>query len=142
MPDADPPPPLPLLAQLPKRRRGPKKLPAADLRGRCVSVRLNARELAELDAARALVQMQRGEYLRHAAMGVLPPTIPEVNRAAWADLARVCGNLNQYQHLINSGEAAGHDPLVIDQLTQQVQLLRLSLLGVDPKKEAHDESAS
>jgi hypothetical protein len=136
MPDADP---LPPLALLPKRKRGPKKLPAADLRGRCVSVRLNGRELFELDAARALVQMQRGEYLRSAAIGVLPPTIPEINRQAWADLARVCGNLNQYQHLINAGEAAGHDPMVIDQLTHQVQKLRAELLGIR-EKEAQDES--
>jgi hypothetical protein len=133
MPNTDP---LPLL---PQRRRGPKKLPTDALRLHTVSARLNAAELAELDAARALVQMQRGEYLRHAAVGVLPPTIPQINREAWADLARVCGNLNQYQHLINSGEAAGHDPLVIEQLGHQVQQLRFALLGVDPQKEGDDE---
>ncbi len=130
------PPPDP--APLPRRRRGPKPMPVADLRECCVSVRLNTKELAALDASRALVKMQRGEYLRHASLGVLPPTIPAINREAWADLARVCANLNQYQHLLNAGEASGHDPLVIDQLHDQVQQLRFALLGINPHKEQED----
>jgi hypothetical protein len=120
-------------------------MPAADLRECCVSVRLNTKELAALDASRALVKMQRGEYLRHASLGVLPPTIPAINREAWANLARVCANFNQYQHLLNAGEASGHDPLVIDQLREQVQQLRFSLLGINPHKEqeeAKDESGN
>jgi hypothetical protein len=57
---------------------------ATDKRGHTVSVRLNDAELARLDSQRDAVQMQRGEYLRAAALHRLPPTIPEVNREAWA----------------------------------------------------------
>jgi hypothetical protein len=64
--------------ELPHRKRGPKPMPAADRRVHPVSVRLNSAELAHLDSARAGVRMQRGEYLRHASMGKLPPTIPAI----------------------------------------------------------------
>ena len=77
-----------------RRRRGPAPLDATDKRGHTVSVRLNDAELARLDSQRDAVQMQRGEYLRAAALHRLPPTIPEVNREAWAALARTAANLN------------------------------------------------
>lgn len=103
---------------------------AIELRTHTVSVRLNAAELAELDVARERVKMQRGEYLRSASSGVLPPTIPQINREAWASLARVAGNLNQYQAQINGGHAHGHAPDVIQDLAEQVQKLRSQLLGL------------
>ena len=82
--------------------------------------------------------MQRGEYLRAASRGVLPPTIPAINREAWASLARVVGNLNQYQHRINDGLAAGHDPELIQALADQVQKLRAELLGIGGADESED----
>lgn len=118
------------LPNLPKRKRGPKRLALADLRTHTVSVRLNSAELADLDTARASVQMQRGEYLRAASRGVLPPTIPAINREAWANLARVCANLNQYQHRINEGLSNGHPSEVIQELAELVQKLRAELLGI------------
>jgi len=124
--------------ELPRRRRGPQPMPAAELRTHCVSVRLSAAELAELDVARSLVKMQRGEYLRQAWAGKLPPTIPAINREAWASLARVAGNLNQYQHRINDGLAAGHDPEVIQALADEVQKLRAELLGLGGGDEGED----
>lgn len=118
------------LPNLPKRKRGPKRLALADLRTHTVSVRLNSAELADLDTARASVHMQRGEYLRAASRGVLPPTIPAINRESWASLARVAGNLNQYQVRINEGLANGHPPEVIQSLRELVQKLRVELLGI------------
>ena len=115
---------------LPRRKRGPKPLALADKREHCVSVRLNSAELAWLDGARAGVRMQRGEYLRSASRGVLPPTIPQINREAWASLARVAGNLNQYQAQINGGLSNGHPPEVIRDLADLVQKLRSQLLGI------------
>jgi len=103
-----------------------------------VSVRLNSAELADLDAARALVRMQRGEYLRSASRGVLPPTIPQINREAWASLARVAANLNQYQAQINAGGVHGHPPEVIQALVELVQKLRAELLGIT-ESEAESE---
>ena len=116
--------------ELPHRKRGPKPMPAADRRVHPVSVRLNSAELAHLDSARAGVRMQRGEYLRHASMGKLPPTIPAINREAWASLARVAANLNQYQAQINAGGVHGHPPEIIQALAELVQKLRSELLGI------------
>lgn len=122
--------PTPELPNLPRRKSGPKPLALADKRDHCVSVRLNSAELADLDSARAGVKMQRGEYLRSASRGVLPPTIPQINREAWASLARVAANLNQYQAQINAGGVHGHPPEVIQELAELVQKLRAELLGM------------
>ena len=124
MPDTEQP-------NLPKLKRGPKPLALAELRSHTVSVRLNSAELADLDSARSLVRMQRGEYLRSASRGVLPPTIPQINREAWANLARVAANLNQYQQAINAGTVHGHPPEVIQELAELVQKLRAELLGIN-----------
>lgn len=86
-----------------KRRRGPAPLDSADKRLHTVSVRLNGAELARLDSLRGAVQMQRGEYLRAAALHRLPPTIPAVNREQWAELARTAANLNQIARHLNEG---------------------------------------
>lgn len=127
------------LQSFPKRKRGPKPLALAELRSHTVSVRLNSAELADLDIARALVRMQRGEYLRSASRGVLPPTIPQINREAWASLARVAGNLNQYQQAINAGTVHGHRSELIQELAELVQKLRAELLGIT-KSEVDSES--
>lgn len=127
------------LPKLPRRKSGPKPLALADKREYCVSVRLNSAELADLDSARALVKMQRGEYLRSASRGVLPPTIPQINRESWANLSRVAANLNQYQQAINAGTVHGHAPEVIHSLAELVQKLRAELLGIT-ESEADSES--
>lgn len=128
------------LPNLPRRKRGPKPKAPDSLRVHTVSVRLNSVELADLDSARKLVQMRRGQYLRAASRGVLPPTIPKINRDAWASLARVAGNLNQYQQRINEGLATGHPAEVIDELRDCVQSLRSELLGIRDDDEASDET--
>jgi hypothetical protein len=128
MPDAE-------LPKLPRVKRGPKPLMSSERRLHTVSVRLNLTELAELDSARAGVKMQRGEYLRAASRGVLPPTIPSINREAWAELAKVAGNLNQYQAAIIEGKASGYPSEVIESLHELVQKLRSELLGLDEKEE-------
>jgi hypothetical protein len=126
------------LPNLPRRKRGPKPLALADKREHCVSVRLNSVELTDLDSARVLVRMQRGEYLRAASRGVLPPTIPQINREAWSNLARVVGNLNQYQTKINEGLVTSHSPEMIEELRDLVQKLRSDLIGIR-ESEADDE---
>lgn len=72
------------------KRRGP--IPLVDPRIHCVSTRLNDAELDQLDRQRGL--MDRGEYLRCAAIDQLPPVIPEINQAAWLDLGQAMVNLN------------------------------------------------
>lgn len=111
-------------------RRGPVPLPAADKRGHCVSVRLNGRELAQLDAQRG--RFQRGEWLRMAALDQLPPSVPEANVQAWAELARLAANLNQAQAAINRGDADGHQVELLEDLRAAVATLRRELVGVHP----------
>ena len=102
-------------------------------------MRLDPAELAWLDASRAGVHMRRGEYLRSAALGKLPPTIPAVNREAWAALARVAGNLNQLARSVNEGRAVGLDLRELGELRAAVQDVRRDLLGVKAQADEPDE---
>lgn len=122
-------------------RRGPIPLDAVEKREHTVSVRLNVAELARLDLLRDRVAMKRGEYLRAAALHLLPPIIPEINQEAWVSLARVVGNLNQYQAAINEGRASGHSSEVLAELSDLVQGLRRDLLGMrSADQDEEDES--
>ncbi len=122
-----------------RSRRGPVSLPSDVLRQHCVSVRLNAAELSLLDDSRG--RYQRGEWLRMAGIGKLPPSIPAINLKAWAALATCASNLNQYQTAINCGKATGYPPAVLEALRDDVQLLRQQLIGVDEEStgEVDDE---
>jgi hypothetical protein len=111
-------------------RRGPVPLPASDKRGHCVSVRLNGRELAQLDGQRG--RFQRGEWLRMSALDQLPPTVPEANVQAWAELARLAANLNQAHASINRGDSDGHQVELLEDLRAAVATLRRELVGVQP----------
>ena len=105
-----------------RSRRGPVALDPSEKREHCVSVRLNAGELNRLDERRSV--FQRGEWLRMAALGKLPPTVPLLNAEAWADLARAAANLNQLARAVNAGakiEKGG--------LRDQLNEFRAALIG-------------
>lgn len=103
-------------------KRGPRPLPDRERRDHCVSVRLNAAELAQLDDVRG--RFQRGEWLRIAALDQLPPSIPAINRDAWLELARAAANLNQLaKHINQRGDA---DPVRIG---VELGAFRRALLG-------------
>jgi hypothetical protein len=83
--------------------------------------------------------MTRGEWLRTRALKRrLPRAIPEINREAWASLARVSGNLNQYMRAVNEGRA---DRPAVDlaELREKVDALRRGLIGFDGGEAADDE---
>lgn len=106
-----------------RSRRGPAPLASSEKRGHCVSVRLNAEELAWLDAARG--HFQRGEFLRMAAVGKLPPApAPELNREAWAVLARAAGNLATLGIAMRGGEYIEAEAII-----REVAEFRAALLG-------------
>lgn len=90
------------------RRWTPEQDPAAK-RTHCVSVRMNAAELAALDSRRG--QYARGEYMRLAFFDALPPVIPELNREAWSELSRAASNLNQLAKHANEGGELDPDNL-------------------------------
>lgn len=107
------------------RKRGPVLLDPVKKRSHCVSVRLNASELEWLDSARA--GMQRGKYLRLAAMNKLPPSIPAINCEAWISLGRALANLNQLTRANNMGESPPADFLAA--VLSEISELRPQLLG-------------
>ncbi len=115
-----------------KRRYGPAPKSASDRRWHSVSCRLTDEELATLDARRGKVR--RGEWLRLAALSKPPRIVPELNRAAWVDLARSASNLNQITHAINSGSisSAGDLASVLDDLRHDLDALRLAMIGGRP----------
>ena len=102
-------------------------LSAAEKRGHCVSVRLNRAELAQLDGVRG--RFQRGQWLRMATLGQLPPMVPAVNAQAWAELRRLAANLNQAQLAINRGDGDPHRLELIQDLREAVAALRRELIG-------------
>ena len=110
-----------------KRRRGPIPLDVNERRCHCVSVRLNTQELDLLDSRRS--KFERGEYLRMAGLDKLPLSIPSINRDAWIELARLAGNLNQFQAAINQGKATGYPKDFLEKVISQVKALRRDLLG-------------
>ncbi len=112
-------------------RRGPAPLSAEERRGHCVSVRVNAGELATLDARRGVYQ--RGEWLRMAALDKLPPVIPAINTEAWSELARAAANLNQIAKALNASEKVDRGGLR-DQLAQ----FRAALIGAQLQGESDE----
>jgi hypothetical protein len=108
-------------------RRGPPLLSVADKRTHCVSVRLNAAELAHLDTNRG--KFQRGEWFRMAALDQLAPTVPSANRDAWLELSRLASNLNQAQASVNRGDVSGYPESIFENLRTAVAELRLDLIG-------------
>lgn len=105
-------------------RRGPAPKSNAEVRRHQVNARLNDDELVLLDRGRP-EKITRGTWLRTLALNrKLPRPIPEINREAWAELARVAANLNQLTRHFNQG---GGD---LDAAMGEVAELRNKLIGV------------
>ncbi len=122
-----------------RRRHGPAPLSLAEKRTHTVSVRLNASELADLDQRRGPVRMQRGEYLRAAALHHLPPVISPIAREQWQYLARTAANLNQIAGRMNMGGGlnAEHLSAELADCLRLLQMVRGDLIGA--KLDAEDE---
>lgn len=116
-----------------KRRHGPKPKPPQEQRRHGVSCRVNDAEIAIIDERRGKVS--RGEWLRLAALSKPPRIVPEVNKVAWADLARAAGNLNQLTRAINEGRLPVKDvPAVgkaVMDLRAKLDAVRAALIGLD-----------
>ncbi len=123
--------------------------PPPMLRTHTISVRVNAREYAELTVRRDAAGIKEmGAYLRRAVLARQPPraVVPAVNRAAWQDLARTASNLNQLTAHLNAGNlgdpgGAARLGAVLATLTEEVRVLRLALLGVEPEGMETNERA-
>ena len=87
-------------------RRPPGRPPLDPARRRRpVSVWVSAQELARLKKLAAELRISLSALLRQAAIDALPLSIPEINRAAFASLARINSNLNQWMAALNAGRA-------------------------------------
>lgn len=112
-----------------RRRRG--RLAAAETRDIHFSVRLTRSErdaLNELAGIGGIAELLRAAAFRRAAR--LRVRVPELNREAWAELARTAANLNQLSHAANAGRIISSEelaPVLVD-LGEQVAALRSQLI--------------
>lgn len=111
--------------------RPPK--PEAERRGQTMGVRLSPVDRATIQARAARAQLTPAEYVRRQALGAPPPVVvPEVNRAAWVELGKLAGNLNQLMRRLHLGHVATVQPAdvaMVARVETQVQALRRALLG-------------
>jgi len=131
------------------RKHGPDPLPPDQRRRHSVGVYLTDAERQQLEAlaipggiegmTKMGIRRRLARHLRTAGLESAPPQIPAINREAWAALAKVAANLNQYQAAINRGNATGYPPEVLEELRDQVQALRRELIGVPEPEDEDDE---
>jgi len=120
-------------------KRGPTPRPMSGLRTHQFGVYFTNAERARLldlaipggtDELTDLgIRRRVAAYLRGTALQAQPPKIPEINRKAWAELARLAANLNQHQHAINEGRALPGE-VDLTEIRAAVDGLRRELLGV------------
>jgi hypothetical protein len=110
-------------------KRGPDPKPESELRKHPVTCRLTDIELKQLDQGKP-DGMSRGEWLRTKALKrKLPRAMPEVNREAYVELARLTANLNQYMRAVNQNRVPEPGPgLDLSSIYEAVQQLRRELI--------------
>lgn len=64
--------------------------------------------------------------------------IPELNREAWAELARLAANINQLAHHANASGELGQ-LVELQAVARQVAALRLQLIGADTDEDEADD---
>ncbi len=114
-------------------KRGPEPKPENELRTVRLSVFMTEAEADEIERRAKLVGMRTPAYLREAGLDRLPPTVPELNREAWTQLARAASNLNQIARNLNRD---GHP--VFDEIRDSIVKFRASLISAQARNE--DES--
>jgi len=120
------------LPPLSRRRKGGRpKLDPAAVRAITIGVRVSPSEYAALKDKAAQMGVTPAQWLRQAALSRrLPsPPVPAINRAAYAELARLTGNVNQLAWHANRGEGVHVDADLLRRLGLEVRLLRLALIG-------------
>lgn len=104
-------------------------LPQEALRHR-FDIYLNAAELAQVRAKARQARLATSTFVRQAALAKpvqAPPS--KISISAWQDMSRVGSNLNTLAHAIASGRATGVDIEIVQQVAEQVRLLRMELIG-------------
>lgn len=103
------------------------------LRSMTIGVRVSAPEYDALRNRAAHMNMSVSQWLREAAITRrLPaPPVPAINRAQYAELARLAANLNQLAHVANEGKYVTVADGLLTRMISETRQLRLSLLGVN-----------
>lgn len=124
----------------PKRKGGRERLRLAPetVRQRTIGVRLNNAELGAIQRKADSMGIPPTTWMRHAALSRMPlrPLVPELNRQAYAELARLAGNLNQLIRAAHEGRV-NVPPSLLAELYAAVQAFRLELLGATHDRENH-----
>lgn len=94
-----------------------------------VDIYLTAAERDDIAKRASSSRLAVSAFIRKAAMGQRVATVPTGNAKRWESLARLASNLNQVAHHLNAGHAQGCDPHLIEHLLDEVQGLRLELMG-------------
>lgn len=118
-------------AQKPRYRGAARRL-------HCVSVRLNAAELAKVQTwtRGAAHRKKLGQVLRDAALGRTTVVVPQVNQTCWEELARTLSNLNQLAYHLNSGRIPEDVRPLLRTLLKEVRDLRAELHGKEPSDDS------
>ena len=118
----------------PRKRRGgrPKGDPSA-VRIATIGVRVSPDEYNALKAKAAQLGMTPAQWLREAALTRrLPsPPVAAINRAEYAELARLANNLNQLMRVAHSEQAVVVADALLQRLLDEVGRLRLALIGAE-----------
>lgn len=118
----------------PRKSRGRGGRPRVDeteARKRTIGVRVNGTEMDTLQRKADSVGLPLSQWLRLVALSryVPRPLVPEINREAYAELAKLAANLNQLTRAAHGGRAVVPFPLL--KATHDIlKKLRLALLGV------------
>lgn len=94
-------------------------------------------EREEISAKARRAGLPISTFIRETALGNKISALPTVNVQHWQSLARTTANLNQIAKHLNEGKVINIDPLLLEEVKEQVQALRLDLLGNQNDPESH-----
>lgn len=102
-----------------------------------MAIRLTPTERTCVEAKAAEAGLPPATFVRQVALDAVvprPAQIPEVNREAYLELAKMGGNLNQIAHHLNAGVATGVDEAFVRRLAEAVKNLALRVIELEGKK--------
>lgn len=113
------------------RKSGRPKGDPIKVRHMTIGVRVNSAEWEALQLRAQYMGMSPAQWLRTAALSRrMPlPSVPEVNRNAYGEFARLGVNLNQIAKAANAGRTAVPFGL-LRELLRAIMCLQASLMGV------------
>lgn len=113
-------------------RRGRPKLPPAERRAAAsLNVRFNETEWKKVEAKARAARLTPTQWARYAAMERNPPApvvIPELNKSAWRELARLAATLNGAMWRFRPGAAESLRAL-FETVRRELAGVRRQLIG-------------